>query len=543
MTQPDSFNPEPSAGAVAAPETGKLAVTPGGAARPKGVQGLGQHASRGLMWGMVQSIVSKIVGFVLQIFLAKLLVEEDFGLVAMTTTVTSVTALIQDPGIRTILIQRQARFERWSTAAFWMSTMLGSLAALAICVIAPFAARFYHEPRLVGLLLVIALGAPIGTLATVTDAKLQIDLRFRFQAQLAWWNVVCHSLLSVLLAWLGWGPYSFVVPMVAVSFGRVLIQWSTTRVTIRPRLELRRWRFLLKDSGVIFISGLFSALLWQGDYMMLGCFHDKAVVGIYFFAFNLSTQTMRLFASNLVIVLFPVLSRVQGDPERQMRAYVRAARVLAIIGLPICVLQAVVAQPLFAILFHGPKWQPAIVVMQLLCVGMAVRMVGSSCTGLMQAQGQFKSLLRINIVASLTFVLAVGIAAWWSDKSRAAMAVAAVAAVHFALLGPVQLWVGIRHSGGRWRDVGSVLLPSVLTCLPAAGIAWLAGTWMPAIPGRAWAQLAAMIALFAAIYLPLIRWAAPDSWRELCGHVESVMNRMSRRGAAPAAVVATGDRT
>ena len=53
------------------------------------------------------------------------------------------------------------------------------------------------------------------------------------------------------------------------------------------------------DSGLLFLCSIFNTLLAQGDYMVLGIVHSAAVVGIYFFAFNLSMQTMTLVTLNL----------------------------------------------------------------------------------------------------------------------------------------------------------------------------------------------------------------------------------------------------
>ena len=50
---------------------------------------------------------------------------------------------------------------------------------------------------------------------------------------------------------------------------------------------------------MLLLANFFVMLTWQGDYIILGIMHDPKTVGIYFFAFNLSIQTMQVFTSNL----------------------------------------------------------------------------------------------------------------------------------------------------------------------------------------------------------------------------------------------------
>ena len=62
-------------------------------------------------------------------------------------------------------------------------------------------------------------------------------------------------------------------------------------------------------------------------------------------AANRSNQVLQLLTLNLASVLFPVLSKLAAEPERQVGAFLRAARVLALVGIPICLAEAVLARP------------------------------------------------------------------------------------------------------------------------------------------------------------------------------------------------------
>src|SRR3954470_6728441 len=108
-------------------------------ARPPQPSTLAQKTVSGFFWLTAQTLGSKLVNMVGQVLLARLLLPEAWGLVGEAYSVTAFAILIQQAGLREILIQRQAHFGRWANPAFWMSLTLGCLGALAMVILAPIA--------------------------------------------------------------------------------------------------------------------------------------------------------------------------------------------------------------------------------------------------------------------------------------------------------------------------------------------------------------------------------------------------------------------
>src|SRR5437016_9402430 len=191
--------------------------------------------------------------------------------------------------------------------------------------------------------------------------------------------------------------------------------WSAARPAISCHLHFKRLKYLMGDSALLFAANFFIIITWQGDYMILGIMHDAKTVGIYFFAFNLATQTMQVFTQNLIGVLFPALSKLQDNVVHQTRSFLRAAELLALIGVPLCLLQAALAGPAINILFNS-WWQPMIRVLQLLSIGMAVRLVASPGGALIQAQGRFKPYLITNAINVVVFLTLVYLGSWLGKR-------------------------------------------------------------------------------------------------------------------------------
>jgi O-antigen/teichoic acid export membrane protein len=361
-------------------------------------------------------------------------------------------------------------------------------------------------------------------------------MRFGLLASVNWGIAVVQLGLTVVFASILPHPYkaySFVLPRPLIALIRLSILWAAARPPVKWNPDFRRWKFMLNDSATLFTSNLFLMLQWQGDYIVLKRMYEAAVLGIYFQAFNLSIQTMQLFTGNLTGVLFPALSKLQGDPKRQIRAFLDATRMLALVAVPLCFLQMGVADSGVRLFFQDNKWQDAIPVLQALSVGMAFRVVASPGGSLMQAQGRFRVILITNIINSLVFLSLVSLGAFLGRPNdanvwlRPASTVGIAVAFYFALIGPIFLYVAIYPSGGTWRDVRRVYTAPILTGVTSAAIAMLIGALVPVnkIHSHRWGQaarLSVILAWFVGMYIPLIRLTASDAWRALLQRLVSL---------------------
>src|SRR4051812_30808575 len=367
------------------------------------VPSLAGHAARGVGWLLLQTGGAKVVALGAQVVLAWLLRREDFGLLSKTFTVAALPGLLYQVGLREVLLGRTTsvrRVDRWAGPATWMAAGLGGLSAALMLAVAPLAARVLYPLRVAGdatvgdrrqlvlMVAVLAWAAPILSLGNVPVAQLQARLRFRAVAGVNFLQFATISVLSVVFALAGFGAYSFVLPWPLAAMARLVVLWGLSPPPLPLRPMFNRWRHLAGDTAHVLAARALSLVTELGDYVVLGRFHPDAVVGVYYFAFNLSLQTAMLLALNLDGVLMPVLSKLRDDPVRQRAAFLSAAQAIALVGIPICLLQAVVADPVVRLIFDL-KWYAAIPVLQVLSIGMAFRVVTHPAQSLMRAQGRF----------------------------------------------------------------------------------------------------------------------------------------------------------
>src|SRR6202012_3616939 len=143
--------------------------------------------------------------------------------------------------------------------------------------------------------------------------------------------------------WIRWGAYGWIIALTIVSGSRTALMWWYARPKVKWQLQLHRWKYVYRDSWLLTTALGFQTITIYGYNLLLSIFRPTNVVDDYYWVYNLSLQTTMLLTSNLGGVLFPALTKLQREPERMKQAFVRAARVLTMIGVPVCFLQAALA--------------------------------------------------------------------------------------------------------------------------------------------------------------------------------------------------------
>jgi PST family polysaccharide transporter len=475
-------------------------------------------------------VMGKAVNLLGIVILSRLLDDSDYGYIGLAFAVYTFAALIQQGGLHDVLIQRSRHFERWASTAFWMSLALGLLATALQALAAPIAAYFFHDQRLVGLILALSTQSLVASLCVVPDARLRAQMRFRMLSLIAFGGAVGVTVLTILFAWWGFGPYSFVWPWPIMIAARAAALWYVAPQRVRPRMELRRWRFMFVDNWLLFLASVFQMVTWQGDYIILGRRYSKAAVGHYYWAFNLSTQALQMLSLNVAGVLLPSLAQLQAQPRRLRDAFLRAINMLTLIGAPACLLQAALADPVIRIAFE-PRWWPAIPLVQILSAGWAFSIVGLSAGSLLKAEGRFRTYLMLTATSAALFVAMVWIGAAAGGVVGAAWAVAG----HALVTGPFSIYTAIRPHQGGWRDTWAVYaLPLAASSVTVGGAALLANR-LPPMYARDVVRACLILALGITGYAALIRVAAPAAWDELIARAAQLLRRRRSGGSTTAA--------
>jgi PST family polysaccharide transporter len=481
---------------------------------------LTHRTAQGFGWFVGQMIAIKAVNLVGQVALAWLLGNADYGFAGLAFTVASFAGVVQSAGIRELIVRRGSHFARWAGAAFWLSLLMGASSAVMMLLAAPLAATFYRDQRLIGLIAVLSCDSFAKCLSAIPEAKLQIGLRFRMLATIGLVTAITTVCFSILFAAMGFGPYSYVLPLPVASLVRAILLWAIAGGPVRWAPRFRRWRYMLGHSGMLMLSTFFVSVTWQGDYIILGRLYSKEAVGVYFWAFILSAQTMQLLSANLAGVLFPSLARLQDDPARQISAFLRAAKALTVVAVPLTFVQAAAAGPVVRLLFDR-KWHPGIGLIQILSLGFVPMVLFHPVLSMLKAQGRFRTLLLLTGAGAILFLCSVYAGAKIGFLTGTATGVATYAWI----VGPIGVYAIIRTGGDGVRAVMAVFAGPVLAGALTVGAAMFVASFVP--DGRVGDCIRTLLilGLGLGLYFVAIRHVSAETWKELNERARGLASR------------------
>ncbi len=441
-------------------------------------------------------------------------------MIGLASSVTNIAQAITNVGVEDVLLQRKDKLSLWSGPAFWIMFLLFVVSGAVVAAAAPLAAAAFKAPGLVGLLLISGASMPIGAFAIVPGAALRAKLRFEFLAIWGAFEALTQAALTILFAWLGFKAYSFVVPVPIVSVLRAVI-WSAAARSSMPlnfAFKIKRWRFLVGNSAITFATRMISAVISQGDYLVLGLLSGETAVGKYYFGFRLAAQPLWMLAGNLSGVVLPTLVQLKNDPKRQGEAALKASILVSYTIMPLAFIQAAVADPLVK-RFFAHHWDGSIPIIQLLSIGLAFDAVSWIAGSLLTSRGEFRARLNNQMTQLPVFFTLVSI----GTLLKGSIGTAAGVFLHYVLTQPPFVFGVYRRLGLTISDVASIYVKPTMFAAVATGSGISLSHLLPMSAPISRVLVVAVTSIM--LYAVLVRWTMPLVWNEFSSRIRSAIQR------------------
>jgi O-antigen/teichoic acid export membrane protein len=480
----------------------------------------GEVSLHGAFWTIAFAVVNKVVAFASQVALTWFLLPGTLGVVALALAISGVSAVLTTSGLIGVLVQRQRPIDDDAPQVFWLSLVMGIGAMVLTAACTPLAAKFLNNWEVVPVVLVITLCFPSSALGTIYQAKLLRDLKFKEVAAIYSMMSFGKAVASVAMAAAGFGPYAIVVPLLASQAGTSLMfRRAAGRMPIgRPQPWL--WGALLLPTLWLTAYGVANALQMYGTNFVVGRYRSTEVVGLYYWGFTLSAQTMFLLAMGLRDVLFPTLAKLNDQPERQAEGFRTAIRLMTLVTVPVCVVQAVTADALIKLLFRE-TWEPVIPVVQYLSFAMLTQPMQVLAFALLMALGRFRMLTLVAAVQGALLVATSIVGA----KAGAERAISIWSGAGLFAGGILAGYVAFRQLGQGWAALVASFQRTIVPAVASGMLAWGAALWLR--PYSRIAEVVAASVVLGVVYLLLACVFAREDMAQLL--VRLRMTRLAAR--------------
>jgi O-antigen/teichoic acid export membrane protein len=321
----------------------------------------------GIAWTGGIKWVVQLFSWATTLVVARLLVPADFGIMGMGTLILGFIGLVNEFGLSAAIIQRKEIDEGLISYLGGFSLVSGIVLALLGAALAQPIAQFFHEPRVRLVAVALSLNFMISSPATISRSLLLRDMRFRTLATVDGANAVATSILTIVLAWMGWGYWALVA-------GALLTSCIATTALVILRPFRPRWPPHLSAISRELRFGLHivgARIAWygysNGDFAVVGRVLGTAALGAYNVGWNLASLPVERISVLVMQVTEPVLARVQDRPVELRRYLKLLSEGISVVTFPIGVGMALVA-PAFVPLVLGSRWSAAVVPLQLLAL-------------------------------------------------------------------------------------------------------------------------------------------------------------------------------
>jgi O-antigen/teichoic acid export membrane protein len=326
---------------------------------------LKQEAVKGVVWSAVQKYGVRIITFFVTLILARLLVPEDFGLVAYATVFFTFAGMLVDQGFSDAIVQFPNLEREHLDTAFWISILTGTTLTLVSLAAANLIAALFHEPRLGPIIRWLSPNFIFGALNSVQYSILRRKLAFKSLTVRSLISVIASGIVGVIMAFLGYGVWSLVGKSLVAGAVSVITLWNVSNW--RPSFHFSPKHFKeLFSYGVNILGGnLVDFLSTNADNFLIGYFLGTTALGYYSLAYNLLITLTDLLVTVPNVVSFPIFSRIQNDPDRLKSAFYEVTQLQSLLAFPVF-LGLFAVSPEAVRVLYGEKWAASIPVLQIL---------------------------------------------------------------------------------------------------------------------------------------------------------------------------------
>ncbi|WP_305314214.1 oligosaccharide flippase family protein [Hydrogenophaga sp.] len=308
---------------------------------------------KGAAWSIGMRWAMRVIGFLNTVIMARILMPEDYGIVAMAMLIVGLTEAMLDTGSGTVLLAKQT-IDRDDIDSTWtLRVIQGLIVGLMIAGAAYPASLYFQESRVFHVLLIFAACLAATHACNIGLVLAQRDLNFYFAFKWGIFGKLIGVASTVISGW--WlGDYRALVIGVSAGYISGLVL-SYSMHPYRPRWNTSRIGEIWQTSRWLMFSNVAGYMLRKGDELAAARAGTTAGYGEYNVGADVGQLPTSVVGPAMLGAFLPVLSTIQSDISRTKEAVLKTLRAVNTITLPIGFIFAALATQATALLL-GSKW-------------------------------------------------------------------------------------------------------------------------------------------------------------------------------------------
>lgn len=330
--------------------------------------------SKSAGWLIGARLLSRLLGLISTVIVARILVPEDFGILALALSVVNIAEGISATGFWNALIRQSDVSEDDYNTVWTLNIIRGIILCILVLICAFVLPPLLHSPELSLLLIVFSL---LPLLKSFTSPRTlafvrELDFSKAFYIQIASRFFSVAMVIVVVLVWRTY--WALVVGIFVDALAQAILSFLI--LVHRPSLTFSSARKILKFTIWLNGANALNAISHNFDRFVVNGFLATSFTGLFYMGQNVATLVTRELFEPLEAALFPGLAKFSQEAEKLRENILTSIESFAAIGLPIGFGFAFVAHE-FVLLIFGVKWEPIVPMVQIVTPVLGIQTIMS----------------------------------------------------------------------------------------------------------------------------------------------------------------------
>jgi len=373
---------------------------------------LAKKAIHGVIWQGLGNYGFQGINFVTDIILARVLIPEYFGVVALALTIFNFFKMITGWGINEAMVQFEEEKEEVLSTIFWIQVIL----AICFLVISYFALpvlKIFFSPLVIKIFMILVLVGSFQIVCFFHGALLQKRLQLREDAIVRFISIFLSALIGISGAYLGWEVWALATYKIFNLFFSAVGYWLVCRwkPTFKFNKQVAKWYF---DFGKnLFLSGNMEVIFQRLDKLIIGTLIGAHWLGLYTRAFFLAELFPLAVLPALTRTALPTFAKLKNRPDKLKQAYSLTLGLVFRSSLFFYFLLGLLIPELIENLY-GKQWVSAAHIFRMLLLFAIIHPLFNISKIFLHAQGKPQIVFRARAIAGLFFIpsLFFGVKIW-----------------------------------------------------------------------------------------------------------------------------------
>lgn len=364
-----------------------------------------QFAS-GFFWTAISTIGTQSISFIISIILARILLPQEFGLIAILSIFMGVGEVLVNGGLSVSLIRSLSVTEEDFSIVFFFNLFSAILIYFLAFAFSNAIATFYDQPILEQIVKVYSLIFIIDAFGMIQTTKLIKDLDFKKQMRVSLPSVFISGIVGISAAFFGCGVWSLVYLALSRSLVYTIYIWYISTWVPKIMWNYSIFKLHIKFGYKLLFSGILDNIFTNIYSIIIGKQYSISQVGFYQRADSLKQLPVSIISATITKISFTILAKVQNDEVKFKHIYSKFMITIVFLISPFLFSLAALGTPLFRFLL-SEKWLPAVPFFQILCFIGVLYMIHSYNLSVLNIKGRSDLYFKLEFIKKILTVIVI----------------------------------------------------------------------------------------------------------------------------------------